>query len=145
MLNDKLIGCIENGGYKITVDGTWAVGVPEFSGGKYDGIYSDGDNAFIVCLDKIKANDIADYITVLENNRYDKVSCTRFCEMLEAAAKSCESAVDIVDAKIPARIIPAVNAGITPNLLKNFEISTMIVSAAEALSYVGTIPSFIRP
>ncbi len=73
MLNDKLIGCIENGGYKITVDGTWAVGVPEFSGGKYDGIYSDGDNAFIVCLDKIKANDIADYITVLENNRYDKV------------------------------------------------------------------------
>ena len=63
-----------------------------------------------------------------------KVSCTRFCEILEAAAKSCESTVDIVDAKIPARMIPAVNAGITPNLLKNFEISTIIVSAAEALS-----------
>ena len=55
-------------------------------------------------------------------------------ESEDAAARSCESAVDIVDAKIPARMIPAVNAGIKPNLLKNFEMSTIIVSAAVALS-----------
>ena len=40
-----------------------------------------------------------------------KVSCTIFCEIAEAAARSCESAVDIVEAKIPAKIIPPTNAG----------------------------------
>ena len=44
-------------------------------------------------------------------------SCTRFWEMLEAAARSWESAVDMVAAKIPARITPAINAGMTPCVL----------------------------
>ncbi len=73
MLEDKIIGFAENGFYKITTCGTWAVNVPEFMGGEYDGIYSAGDNAFIVCLNNVKPNDISNYIKALENNGYGKV------------------------------------------------------------------------
>ena len=73
MLEDKIIGFSENGFYKITANGTWAVNVPEFTGGEYDGIYSNGDNAFIVCLNYVKPNDISNYIKALENNGYSKV------------------------------------------------------------------------
>ncbi len=73
MLEDRIIGFAENGFYKITADGTWAEKIPEFIGGENDGVYSNGDNAFIVCLNKIKSADITDYITVLENNGYIKV------------------------------------------------------------------------
>ena len=41
-------------------------------------------------------------------------SLTRFCDIPEAAARSCESDVDIVAARIPARITPAAMAAITP-------------------------------
>ena len=44
-----------------------------------------------------------------------KVSCKIFCETLEEAASSCESAVDIVLAKIPAKTTPARIAGKIPN------------------------------
>ena len=37
-----------------------------------------------------------------------------FSDTLDAAAKSCESAVDIVLARIPAKIRPAISAGKTP-------------------------------
>ena len=44
-----------------------------------------------------------------------KVSCTRFCEILEAAFDQLVDlssyAVDIVEARIPARIMPPVKAG----------------------------------
>lgn len=73
MLNDKLIGCIENGVYKITADGTWALDVPEFTGGEYDGVYSSGDNSFIVCLNNVNKGDITDYLNTLQNIGYTKV------------------------------------------------------------------------
>ena len=73
MLNDKLIGCIENGFYKITANGTWAMNVPEFTGGEYDGVYSLGDNSFIVCADNVNESDITDYLNVLQNNGYTMV------------------------------------------------------------------------
>ena len=37
-------------------------------------------------------------------------STARFCDIADEAARSCESAVDMVAARIPARIIPAINA-----------------------------------
>ena len=40
-----------------------------------------------------------------------KVSRNMFSDTLDAAAKSCESAVDIVLARIPAKIRPAISAG----------------------------------
>lgn len=73
MLNEKIIGFAENGFYKITAEGIWAQNVPEFTGGECDGVYSAGDNNFIVCLNNVKADDMADYINILENNGYCKV------------------------------------------------------------------------
>ena len=46
------------------------------------------------------------------------------------AAKSCESAVDIVAAKIPAKIIPATTAGKIPCVLIAPAIFTITVSAS---------------
>ena len=45
-----------------------------------------------------------------------------FSVTLDEAAKSCESDVDMVDARIPARIIPATMAKIKPCLLITVEI-----------------------
>ena len=44
------------------------------------------------------------------------------------AASSCESAVDMVDARIPDRTTPAISAGRTPWVASSFAISTMMVS-----------------
>ena len=55
-------------------------------------------------------------------------SCTRFWEILEEAASSWESAVDMVAARIPARIIPAVRAGRIPCVLIADAIWIMTVS-----------------
>ncbi len=56
----------------------------------------------------------------------DSLKCSTsfiiFCEILEDAAKSCESAVDIVHANIPAKIIPAGIMASIPCLLKICEI-----------------------
>ena len=49
-------------------------------------------------------------------------------ETAEEAASSCESAVDMVEARIPARIVPPSSAGIIPYVLKRSAILTMIVS-----------------
>ena len=57
-----------------------------------------------------------------------KQSFTRFCDTAEAAAKSCESAVDIVAASIPARISPPIIAGIAPYVLNKCATRTIIVS-----------------
>lgn len=73
MLENKIIGFVDNGVYKITADGTWACDVPEFTGGEYDGIYSDGDKSFIVCFNRVNTNDIINYITVLVNKGYTMV------------------------------------------------------------------------
>ena len=59
------------------------------------------------------------------------VSTRISCVMLEDAAMSCESAVDIVDARIPEMNIPATNEGIKPKPLIYLEISTIMVSASE--------------
>ena len=52
-------------------------------------------------------------------------------ETAEEAASSCESAVDMVEARIPARIVPPSSAGIIPYVLKRSAILTIIVSEAE--------------
>lgn len=56
---------------------------------------------------------------------------SRFWDTLEDAARSWESAVDIVAAKIPARMMPATNAANMPCWLKRSAIRTMMVSDME--------------
>ena len=48
--------------------------------------------------------------------------------MADAAARSCESAVDIVAASMPASIIPAIIAGKIPKELINSEIYMITLS-----------------
>ena len=57
-----------------------------------------------------------------------------FSETLDEATRSCESAVDIVEARIPAIMIPAINAASTPFLLSRVAIEMMIVSDLELAS-----------
>ena len=64
----------------------------------------------------------------------------------EDAAKSCESAVDIVEARMPARIVPASKAGRIPCLLNKSAICTMIVSESEPVRVFKAPTSLIaRP
>ena len=65
-------------------------------------------------------------------------------ETADAAARSCESAVDMVEARIPARMVPARNAGRIPCVLRRSAILTMIVSEAEPSSKVSS-PAFVIP
>lgn len=58
-------------------------------------------------------------------------SCSRFWDTLEEAASSWESAVDMVLARIPARIRPAMRAGRIPALLRRVAIWMTMVSLAE--------------
>ena len=51
-----------------------------------------------------------------------------FSDMLEDAARSCESEVDMVEAKMPAITTPATSAAIIPFLLRRLAISIIIVS-----------------
>lgn len=81
MLNEKIIGYAENGVYKITADintitnGTvWAENVPEFIGGKFDGIYSAGDGSFIVCINECEKEHLLNYVNNLESVGYEKYS-----------------------------------------------------------------------
>ena len=53
-------------------------------------------------------------IFCLEVSLTPNTSCNTFSENAEAAAKSWESAVDMVAARIPARIQPATMAGSRP-------------------------------
>ena len=59
-------------------------------------------------------------------------------ETEEEAASNCESAVDMVEARIPARIVPARSAGSTPCWLIRSAILTMIVSEAEPSSGISS-------
>ena len=58
---------------------------------------------------------------------------SRFCVTAEAAASSCASAVDIVAARMPARISPAMIARNTPFWLISAAVRTISDSAAELL------------
>ena len=60
--------------------------------------------------------------------------------MPEAAARSCASAVDMVEARIPASTTPASSAANTPFSLMRAAILTRIASAAEPLSKVRMAP-----
>ena len=71
----------------------------------------------------IKTTDILAIITgiflpILIWNSPEKI----LCDTLEDAARSCESAVDIVEASIPARITPAIMAKIMPCVLNTWAI-----------------------
>ena len=59
-----------------------------------------------------------------------KVSRNMFSDTLDAAAKSCESAVDIVLARIPAKIRPAISAGKTPWVERSPATRTITVSVS---------------
>lgn len=61
-------------------------------------------------------------------------SLPRSCEIEEEAARSWLSAVDMVAARIPARITPASRAGSTPNWLIRLAIRTMMVSESASCS-----------
>ena len=67
------------------------------------------------------------------------------CDTEEEAARSCESAVDMVEAMMPERIRPATSAGRNPKVLRKCAISTMTVS--EALEVVSSpiTPAFVMP
>ena len=72
MLREKIIGYIDNGFYVVTKDINnitngkfWAENIPEFEGGKYDGIYSGGDSSFIVCINECEKSDLLDYSDLL--------------------------------------------------------------------------------
>ena len=58
-------------------------------------------------------------------------SCSRFWDTLEDAASSWESAVDMVLARMPARMRPAISAGKMPPLAKSSAMRMMTVSVLE--------------
>ena len=66
-------------------------------------------------------------------------------ETEEEAARSCESEVDIVEARIPERTIPATSAGIIPYLESRSEIRTMTVSDSEVPTSCGIHPAPVMP
>lgn len=68
----KNIGKMLDGIYIIEKE-NFAKNVPAFEKGESDGVYSAGDNNFIVCINKVDFCDITDYITVLEQKGYIKV------------------------------------------------------------------------
>ena len=73
-----------------------------------------------------------------------KKSCTRFWDTLEEAASSWLSAVDMVAARMPARITPAISAGSGPNWLSRVAMRTMMVSLALPSSG-ATAPTLVIP
>ena len=74
-----------------------------------------------------------------------KVSCSRFWLTLEEAASSWESAVDMVEARMPARISPASSAASTPCREMSLAMETMMASAAEALEKPSRAPALTMP
>lgn len=69
---DKKIGYVSNGVYSIEKDG-FAFGVPAFAGGKTEGVFSGGDNCFIVCINDAEYSNVTHYAELLEANGYTKV------------------------------------------------------------------------
>ena len=63
------------------------------------------------------------------------------CDTLDAAASSWESAVDMVAARIPARITPATTANSTPWLLMTSASLTMTVSLSTLVFSIGMMPA----
>ena len=59
----------------------------------------------------------------------------------EAAASSCASAVDMVAARIPAMMMPAMMAGRTPTWARAWEALTIMFSAADWLSGMAMTPA----
>ena len=72
------------------------------------------------------------------------------CDTELDAARSCESAVDIVEAMMPDRIRPAISAGKNPKLLRRWAISMITVSeepddVSSPITPALVMPSPIRP
>ena len=63
-------------------------------------------------------------------------------ETAEDAASSCESEVDMVEAKMPARITPASRANITPCWESRAEIFTIMVSEFDPVS-ISSAPTLL--
>ena len=90
MMQDKLIGHIENDVYRITApqgdisnNRPWAQDVPAFDGSSYQGIYSGGDGSFIVCIDRATLAEIERYTQKLMQCGYrkfaeNKIASNRF-------------------------------------------------------------------
>ena len=66
------------------------------------------------------------FLSILRPMNFTRISFATEDE----AARSCESAVDIVDARIPDRTTPAINAGKMPYSERRLEIATIMVSEA---------------
>ena len=63
--------------------------------------------------------------------------------MLEAAASSWESAVDMVEARMPASTRPATMAKKTPYWLSRSESLMMMVSASALVPSRGILPALV--
>ena len=72
----------------------------------------------------------ATHMVVLEDIFTPKTSLTRSSDTLEDAVSSWLSAVDMVEARMPAMIRPAISAASTPWVLSRSAILTMTASAA---------------
>lgn len=86
------------------------------------------DARIIEITDIITTVILATFIDVFLDILIWNTSVSIFCEILEAAASNCESAVDIVAARIPANITPAIMAVATPCVDNKCAIFTIIVS-----------------
>ena len=92
---------------------------------KYDVIIFDGSQGDFIVSSSIG-------ISSYKNKTLMGINNARLCtswhvtqaitDALDAAARSCESAVDMVAARIPARITPAIRAGIIPCVARRFAI-----------------------
>ena len=67
----------------------------------------------------------------------------RFWDTLEAAARSWESAVDMVAARMPDRMMPATIAGRMPCLLMRSAILTMILWLSVLTVMVSRVPFWV--
>ena len=73
--------------------------------------------------------------------RMCRKSRNRFWDTLEDAASSWESAVDMVAARMPARIMPPTSAASQPWLAIRSAMRMMIVSASEEVVKLSTAPA----
>ena len=74
-------------------------------------------------------------------SRMPRNSTAMSCETLDAAASSWESAVDMVAARMPARITPATTANSAPWLLITSASLTMTVSLSTLVPSIGMMPA----
>ena len=87
---------------------------------------------------------LATIIVVLSLSLIPRKSFKTFCATDDDAARSCESAVDIVAARIPARISPAITAATGPMPLISLAITTITVSEDEP-SRNSKAPALVIP